>query len=300
MTSATCRPSATSLPMRTPDRSEGAIITGRLGRQQRLLRHQGRLRRRWADLHLARLHGRGDGRGNKLPLRDFPRPDGIVERQGRRADRHAARRVHVETVTEVFAAGNVPDAEGHAAPEAADRGRDRQDLAGGLRRLRPPPPASPLPARRPHREPEEKVYLDLGRLRARRTRPGTGQQALDRQVASAGSASCTRSPGPAARRAAGADREVHAGRDPDLDAVAVPRRRRPDADPHPDAGATPTPTETPEPTPTPTPARLPRARRSSLRRRPPRAGRCASSGRADGRPGTHGSSGAARRSRRRG
>ena len=64
---------------------------GRVGRQQRLLRHPGRLRRRWADLHLARLHGRGR-RAQRAAGSRLHAPRRAGRRRRRRHQRHAARR----------------------------------------------------------------------------------------------------------------------------------------------------------------------------------------------------------------
>ncbi len=137
-------------------------------------------------------------------------------------------------MTELFRIATAADPAGHHAPRAAHRGRDRQDLAGGLRRLRDAARPRrrrirPPSRRRPSRD--EEVFLDLAGWEDDRPTWEAANRGVDRAMERPrGRAERQRArpvPG-AGRRAARPDRGVHARRDPDLDADAV-------ADPHADA-----------------------------------------------------------------
>jgi membrane peptidoglycan carboxypeptidase len=183
---------------------------------------------------------------NKLAVRDFPRPDGIVEKQvdamsGMLPGPHTT---HV--VTELFKADNVPNKEDtvHATLtiEAAT-GKIWQTGCGDQLGGSPAPSGSAQPSASPTTQPGGRVWLDLGtweqshktwmtadqawitKWRGReRSIPRFPLQALDAPLAPA--EKCT--PG------------------------AVPTST-PTPSPSPTPSATPVPTATPEPTPTPKP-----------------------------------------------
>ncbi len=152
-----------------------------------------------------------------LPLRDFPRPDGIVEVQVDAMSGLLPGDLTRTTVTEIFATSNQPQEQDtlHERLRIEDEsGKIWQEGCGD------------------QRETESGAAGDLpepGRLGARLPDLGAGQPTLDRAVAWARGGAGPQ-PGPAPRRAAGAHRDLHAGRVPDLDphAVAV-------TDPEPDA-----------------------------------------------------------------
>ena len=100
-----------------------------------------------------------------FPLRDFPRPDGIVEAKIDPMSGQLAGELSASTVTEVFAVGHLPAQQDtlhvKLAIEAVtgkiwQPGCGDVILATPIPGLTPDPNASPLP-----RVPDEKVYLDL-------------------------------------------------------------------------------------------------------------------------------------------
>jgi membrane peptidoglycan carboxypeptidase len=98
---------------------------------------------------------------NKLPIRDFPRPDGIVELKVDAMTGLLPGEFTKNTITEVFAQGHVPtrkdDLHQELAIEAAT-GKIWQSGCGDFVNATPAPGATPAPA---PALPEEKVYLDL-------------------------------------------------------------------------------------------------------------------------------------------
>jgi len=100
-----------------------------------------------------------------FPLRDFPRPDGIVEAQIDPMSGQLAGELTPKSITEVFAAGHLPGQQDSLhvklAIEAAtgkiwQPGCGDAILAGPSPGVTPDPNASPAPA-----APEEKLYLNL-------------------------------------------------------------------------------------------------------------------------------------------
>ena len=208
-----------------PEDPTGAIVTGRLGRQQRLQRDPGRVRGRWADVHLARLHGRGRRAQRAAGLRLQP-----TRRRDRSHDRRDERpppwRAHVDHRGRARARRRAAHRFGHDPSRTGDRSRVGQDLAGGLRRLRgastfgvtrsrgvaPTARAGPPGLPRPRRLGIRSPVMGRGESRLARAleRPGGGaEQHAARTVPWTD------------RRAAGPAGGMHAGRVPDLHAEPV-------------------------------------------------------------------------------
>lgn len=185
---------------------------------------------------------------NKLPVRDFPRPDGIVDAKVDATSGQLPGEFTVSTVDEVFAAGNVPTAKDtlHAKLRIeAQTGKIWQEGCGDFATA--PPSGSPNPSASPGApQPEEKVYLDLSEADA--SAAPTWAQAdhawIDKWRGKEGSID---------RRPLGR-----------LDAPLAPTDtctpgEIPTSTPTPSPSPTPSPTPTPTPTPiaTPTPVETP-------------------------------------------
>ncbi len=100
-----------------------------------------------------------------LPLRDFPRPDGIVEAQVDPMSGQLAGELTTKSITEIFAAGHLPAQQDtlhvKLAIEAAT-GKIWQPGCGDVILASPSPGTNPDPNASPAPGvPEEKVYLDL-------------------------------------------------------------------------------------------------------------------------------------------
>ena len=176
---------------------------------------------------------------NELPVRDFARPEGVVEVEVDAISGMLPGELTETTVTEVFRSDNAPTTPDTRPPRAPDRGRDRQDLAGGLRRLRDRPAVgTPGPSEEPDAARGARGALCSTSLGWEEERP-TWEAANRAWIADwsgredeLNGAVRVPYPGPLDAPLA-PDRGVHAGRGPDLDADRRPpppprrlRRRR--------------------------------------------------------------------------
>ena len=207
---------------------------------------------------------------NELPGLRLPQPDGVDRGHDRRDERDAPRRVHRDDDHRARPlrpqrrpSRTPPTASWRSRPRPARSGRR---AAATSRRQSPRMPRTPRPSRR-RPSPTYEVYLDLDDCEAGHEAWEESNRAWLEQWTGRedGAEQHVRVPFPARRRAARADRGMHAGRGPHLHAVAVTHA---DAVAHtdPDADAEPTPRprcrpspcrRLPTPTPSPTPTPLP-------------------------------------------
>ena len=190
---------------------------------------------------------------NALPVRDFVRPDGITERTIDTHDRAGAGRVHQVHDGRGVLRQRAWPGDRRLAPRARDRGHDRQDLAGRVRRLRAAN-AGTIGGAGPHR-----------RARAHTASVGAGPACVPRPAALGRIASRLGSVEQGVDRPQPRPRDGHppltAGRarfaaGSDRDSAPRARFRHPLRHPSrtPTPAATPTPVETPTPTPEPSPS----------------------------------------------
>ena len=207
---------------------------------------------------------------NELPLYDFARPDGVTEMEVDAISGLLPGELTTTRVTEVFRADRPPAGQDTLHRELrieAETGKIWQEGCGDFEAVEPSgapdPSAAPAPPERASRSsstsPAGRTTIRPGR---RRTSPGsrTGPAASRSSMPRCACRS------PDRRRAAGADRGLHARRDPDLDAVARRRRHRPPRRRRPRPA-------TPAPTPDAAALRRRRNRRRPRRRARPRARR---------------------------
>ncbi len=187
---------------------------------------------------------------NALPVRDFQRPSGIVEVEVDAMSGMLPGPETLTTVTEIFAESNRPGQQDTVHRALRDRGRDRQDLAGGVwrlrlaRRLRGRP--TPAPSRR--RRSRQRTSTSSSPIGTTSTPPGT--QSNEAWIAKwkGKESSLRRSPILALDAPLAPVEECTPGEVP---------TSTPSPSPSPSPSPTPEPTATPEPTPapeTPTPA----------------------------------------------
>ena len=193
-----------------------------------------------------------------LPLRDFPRPAGIVEAQVDALSGMLPGEFTTQTVTEVFAAGAPADPARTRLHRRlmveALTGKIWQPGCGDPVLATPDPAATPQPGATPAPPlVDERVYLDLSGYEAGHPTWEEANLAWIERLPRQGEPGAAGA-GARLRRPAGADPALHPGRGPDLDAVAQPlaRPRAPRRLP------TATPTETPIRRPRPVRARRPR------------------------------------------
>lgn len=178
---------------------------------------------------------------NELPVRDFPRPEGIVEADVDAMSGQLPGEFTRTTVREIFAQGNVPTQQDQLHRELrieAETGKIWQDGCGDFETN--PPSGSPDPsAPPPPPEPKEEVFLDLSTVEASQATWGEANRAWIERY-----------------------RENEEALDrypvPPLDAPLAPSEECtpgevPTSTPSPTPTPTPSPTPTPEPTPTETP-----------------------------------------------
>ncbi len=169
-----------------------------------------------------------------LPLRDFPRPAGIVVAQVDALSGMLPGEFTTQTVNEVFAAGHQPsqrDLLHRRLMVEALTGKIWQAGCGDPILATPDPAATPQPGATPAPGHRRAGLSRPGRLRGGARHLGGGQPGLDRAQSREGSPGA-QGPGSPLRRAAGADPALHAGRDPDLHPVSEPVSH-PIAQPHP-------------------------------------------------------------------